>query len=85
MSLSRVNRVRRAYRKICKTLFDYSSSRAVWGEFIKEARESFEKNRDMTDEAEIEKKIEAAEQWIIDHKHPDPYRRKLKDCCATNL
>eukprot|EP00471_Norrisiella_sphaerica_P004510 CAMPEP_0184486718 /NCGR_PEP_ID=MMETSP0113_2-20130426/8400_1 /TAXON_ID=91329 /ORGANISM="Norrisiella sphaerica, Strain BC52" /LENGTH=53 /DNA_ID=CAMNT_0026868727 /DNA_START=191 /DNA_END=352 /DNA_ORIENTATION=- len=28
----------------------------------------------MTDEAEIEKKIEAAEQWIIDHKHPDPYR-----------
>jgi len=66
--------VKLLYRNICKTLFDYSSSRAVWGEFIKEARDSFEANKNLTDDAEIEKKIKAAEQWLIDYKHPDPYR-----------
>jgi hypothetical protein len=48
--------------------------RAVWGQFIKEAREKFEANKDITNEKKIDKLLDEGYAWVKANQHPDPYR-----------
>ncbi|GAB5360926.1 hypothetical protein AAMO2058_000669900 [Amorphochlora amoebiformis] len=74
MSIARSGQVRIIYRRVIKELFNYSSSRAVWGQFIKEARAKFEENKNLKKEQDIIKKIDEGFYWLKKHKHPEPYR-----------
>jgi NADH dehydrogenase (ubiquinone) 1 beta subcomplex subunit 9 len=66
--------VKTLYRMILKEQLNWAVGRELWLQKALLTRAIFDKNKNLTDQGDIEVAIDEAKFWLFSNSHPDPYK-----------
>ena len=68
--------VKELYRRFLRDAQNWNVQRNLWRRETRRIRAEFEHNRNVRNPRELAGILEAAEEKLASHQHPDPYKRK---------